>query len=147
MYDKILVPLDGSKLAECALSHAESLARMYRSTLILLSVVSPPTNVGQTPADMNLFQETLDARRDAAQRYLKALQGQFAEKKIEAVSRIGMEPVVGEIIDTADRENADLVVLASHGRSGLERVFFGSVASGVLNRIERPLLIIRPSDR
>ena len=147
MYDKILVPLDGSKLAECALPHAESLARMYRSTLILLSVVSPPTIVGQTPADMNLFQETLDARRDEAQRYLKALQGQFAEKKIAAVSRVGMEPVVAEIIDTAARESADLVVLASHGRSGLERVFFGSVASGVLNRIERPLLIIRPSDR
>jgi len=147
MYKKILVPLDGSKLAECALPHAESLALAYKSTIVLLSVISPGAIAGRTPADMELFQETMDARRDEAQNYLKRLAGEFAEKKIKAEIHIGIEPVVGEIVTTAEKHDVDLVVIASHGRSGLERVFFGSVASGVLNRIERPLMVIRPSNR
>jgi nucleotide-binding universal stress UspA family protein len=147
MYKKILVPLDGSKLAECALPHAESLAQAYGATLVLVSVISPTSLAGRSPADMQLFQESLDARREEAQTYLKGLAGEFAEKNITTEIHVGIEPVVGEIIDTADRHDVDLVLIASHGRSGLERVFFGSIASGVLNRIERPLMVIRPPGR
>jgi nucleotide-binding universal stress UspA family protein len=53
--------------------------------------------------------------------------------------------VVQNIIDTAARESVDLVLIASYGRSGLQRVFFGSVVAGVLNRIEQPLMVIRKS--
>jgi len=147
MYQKILVPLDGSKLAECALPHAESLAQMYRSTLVLLSVISPAALVGRAPADMQVFQESMEARRDEAEAYLKGLKGEFTEKNITTEIHVGIEPVVGEIIDTADKHDVDLVLITSHGRSGLERVFFGSVASGVLNRIERPLMVIHPPGR
>jgi nucleotide-binding universal stress UspA family protein len=147
MYKKILVPLDGSKLAECALPHAESLALNYKSTLVLLSVISPAAIVGRAPADMELFQRTMDTRRDEAESYLKRVAGEFSEKKIKTETYVGIEPVVSEIVNAAETHDADLVVIASHGRSGLERVFFGSVASGVLNRIERPLMVIRPSDR
>lgn len=147
MYKKILVPLDGSKLAECALPHAESLALTYKSTLMLLSVISPAAIVGRPPADMELFQRTMDTRREEAESYLKRLAGEFIEKKIKTETYVGIEPVVREIVNAAETHDADLVVIASHGRSGLERVFFGSVASGVLNRIERPLMVIRPSDR
>lgn len=147
MYDRILVALDGSKLAECALPHVESLARTYDSTLVLLSVITAPALVGQTAVDIQMFQESMDARRNEAQSYLNALQGKFAEKNIKSETYIGVEPVVGEIIESAEKQSVDLVVIASHGRSGLRRVFFGGVASGVLNRIEKPLLVIRPADR
>jgi nucleotide-binding universal stress UspA family protein len=147
MYKKILVPLDGSKLAECALPHAESLAHAYNSTLLLLSAISPPSLVGRAPGEIEAFQKSLDKRRDEAKDYLKGLRGEFAEKNIKAEIHIVIEPVVGEIIETAEKHDVDLVLIASHGRSGLERVFFGSVASGVLNRIERPLLVIRPPGR
>jgi nucleotide-binding universal stress UspA family protein len=53
---------------------------------------------------------------------------------------------VEAIIDTAEREDADLIAIASHGRSGLSQVFYGSVAAGVLHRVERPLLVIRSQD-
>ena len=56
---------------------------------------------------------------------------------------VSKEMVVKAIIDAAERENADLVAMASHGRSGLSRAFYGSVAAGVLQRIDRPLLLIR----
>ena len=146
MYKKILVPLDGSKLAECALQHAESLAHAFDSTLLLISVIiSPAPIVGRAPVDIEAFQKSMDARRDEAENYLKGKMGEFTEKNIKAKIHIGFEPVVREIIETAEKHGVDLVLIASHGRSGLERVFFGSVASGVLNRIERPLLVIHPS--
>jgi nucleotide-binding universal stress UspA family protein len=94
---------------------------------------------------MTAFQETMDAHRDEAENYLKGVMGEFKEKNIKAEIHIGMEPVVKAIIETAEKQDVDLVLIASHGRSGLERIFFGSVASGVLNRIERPLMIIHPS--
>jgi nucleotide-binding universal stress UspA family protein len=51
--------------------------------------------------------------------------------------------IVAEIIDAAEREGADLIAMASHGRTGLARVFYGSVAAGVLHRVDRPLLLVR----
>jgi nucleotide-binding universal stress UspA family protein len=56
-------------------------------------------------------------------------------------------PVVESIIKAANTEDVDLIAMASHGRSGLGHVFYGSVAAGVLNRIDRPLLLIRSRDR
>jgi nucleotide-binding universal stress UspA family protein len=145
MYKKILVPLDGSKLAECALPHAEALAHTFDSTLLLVSVISAFAMTGRTPADIEAFRQAMDARRDEIENYLKGLKGVFAEKKIKAEIHVGSEPVVSEIIAAAERHDVDLILIASHGQSGLKRVFFGSVASGVLNKTERPLMIIHPS--
>jgi nucleotide-binding universal stress UspA family protein len=87
----------------------------------------------------------MDAHHGETEKYLQGLKGQFTKKNIKTEIHIGIEPVVGEIIETATKHDVDLVLIASHGRSGLERVFFGSVASGVLNRIEKPLMVIHPS--
>jgi nucleotide-binding universal stress UspA family protein len=146
MYKTILVPLDGSKLAETALPHAESLATQYGATLILLTVVSAPPIAGREPSDIGLFQQNMDDLRKEAERYLKGLKGEFREKRIEVEIRVGLDPVVAEIVHTAEERAVDLVIIASHGRSGLGRFFFGSVAAGVLNRIERPLMVIRSSE-
>jgi nucleotide-binding universal stress UspA family protein len=56
---------------------------------------------------------------------------------------LGDGPIVEEIINIADRENVDLIAMASHGRTGLPRAFYGSVAAGILHRIDRPLLLVR----
>jgi nucleotide-binding universal stress UspA family protein len=146
MYKTILVPLDGSKLAETALPHAESLALKYGATLILLTVVSPPPIAGREPSDIGLFQQNMDDLRQEAEAYLKGLRGEFREKHIRVETRVGLEPVVAEILQTAESHSADLVIIASHGRSGLGRFFFGSVAAGVLNRIEKPLMVIRSTE-
>ena len=146
MYKTILVPLDGSKLAETALPHAESLAKSYGAKLILLTVVSAPPISGREPADIGLFQQNMEDLRQEAEQYLNGLKGEFREKKIQAEVRVGLDPVVSEIVETAETRAVDLVIIASHGRSGLGRFFFGSVAAGVLNRIERPLMIIRSKE-
>lgn len=146
MYRKILVPLDGSKLAESALPHAESLASAYRAGLVLFHVVQPPVMTGRESTELMLMQESMESLKESAEIYLDGLKGVLREKKIDVEAHIGFGPVVRQIVEAADLYKADLVVIASHGRSGLGRVFFGSVASGVLNRIEHPLMVIRSTE-
>ena len=144
MYNTILVPLDGSKRAEAILPHVEELAQRYDARVIFLQVVeSIPIIVGPEGALVALRQEELERRTKQAESYLAALQGEFRKKGIEARTRVAYGPVVEAIINAAEREGADLIAIASHGRSGLSQVFYGSVAAGVLHRVDRPLLLVR----
>ena len=147
MYKMILVPLDGSKRAEAILGHVEELAQRYRAKVILLRVVDPPSlyTVPGTAYVQSHLQD-LRQRTKRAESYLAAIQGEFREKGIEAQICVDYVPVVEAIIETAQREDADLIAMASHGRSGLSRVFYGSVAAGVLHRVDRPLLLVRSQD-
>jgi nucleotide-binding universal stress UspA family protein len=144
MYNTILVPLDGSKRAEAILPHVEELAQRYDAKVIFLQVVEPiPLIVGPEGAHMALHQQELEQRTREAETHLAGLQGEFREKGIRARARIVYGPVVEAILHAAEREGADLIAIASHGRSGLSQVFYGSVAAGVLHRVDRPLLLIR----
>lgn len=143
MYRTILVPLDGSTRAERILKHVENLAQCFKSTVIFLQVVRPPHFVGNEIADIALYQQSLEQGLKDAKFYLKALRGEFREKGIEAKIRVVYGPVVRSIIECAESEDVDLIAIASHGRSGLARVFYGSAAAGVLNHIKQPLLVIR----
>ena len=144
MYRSILVPLDGSKRAEAILPHVEQLAQRYEAKVIFLRVVEPPPLM-VTPGqpDINLHQQQLAQRREKAELYLKAIEGEFQQLGIDARMALGRGPVVEAIISEATRQEADLIALASHGRGGLAQVFYGSVAAGVLQRVDRPLLLVR----
>ncbi len=146
MYKKILVPLDGSTRAERILKHVENLAQCFKSKVIFLQIVRPPHFAGPEMIDISLYQQLLEQGRQDAKSYLKALQGEFREKGIEARIRVVDGPVVRSIIECAESEDVDLIAIASHGRSGLSRVFYGSTAAGVLNHIQQPLLVIRSRD-
>jgi nucleotide-binding universal stress UspA family protein len=143
MYHKILVPLDGSKRADRILPHVEGLAKRYQAKVIFLQVVEYkviPTTEG---AYINLTDQELEQAKNQAETHLKGLQGEFREMNIESKTCVIYGPVVEGIISMADKEGVDLIALASHGRGGLARVFYGSVAAGLLHRVDRPLLIIR----
>ena len=139
MYHTILVPLDGSKRAESILSHVEELARRYDAKVILVQVVEPTPLV----MDFERYKDDLKEKAQEAERYLACIKGEFREKRIDARTRVVHGPVVEAITMVAERENADLIAIASHGRSGLSRVFYGSTAAGILYRVDRPLLLIR----
>lgn len=151
MYQTILVPLDGSARAEHILSHVENLAIHYKSKVIFLQVMEPlqilnPSIIHVSSALTDTLKESLkefNRRHDEINTYLAGHQGEFKEKNIDARKFVEQGPVVETIISVAKRENADLIAMASHGRSGMSRVFYGSVASGVLQQIDRPMLIIR----
>jgi len=143
MYNTILVPLDGSARAETILKHVEDLAQRYNSNVIFLEVLEPPKTVVAPDGIYVPNQEIIEGRRKASEEYLKTKQSQFREKGINATYQILSGRVVDEIIDAAEREKADVIAMASHGRTGLAGVFYGSVAAGVLHRVDRPLLLVR----
>jgi len=147
MYQTILVPLDGSKRAEMILPHVEELARHYQAKVIFLRVVAqPPLITGSKEthrAHWDLQQKEQEKLTNEAKSYLSSWEGVFREKGIAASAQVAHGPAVAGIMNAAEREDADLIAIASHGRSGLSRVFYGSVAAGVLQRADRPLLLIR----
>lgn len=144
MYNNILVPMDGSQRAEAILPHVENLARRFQAKVIFLIVEEPPLLLGYDEViDMSRYQKDRDQKKKQTEAYLASLQKAFQQKGVRAKALYGHGPVVNAIIDTAQRENAELIAMASHGRSGLSRTFYGSIAAGVLQRIDRPLLLIR----
>jgi nucleotide-binding universal stress UspA family protein len=81
-----------------------------------------------------------------ARAYLDGKQGALQGRGIDVKCLVESGPVVNGILEAAERENADLIAMASHGRTGLGRVFYGSVAAGVLHKADRPLLLVRSAD-
>jgi len=146
MYNTILVPLDGSKRAEAILPHAEDLAQRYYAAVVFLHVEAYPTVIGYDSMYPVLDQPAIERQRQEMESCLAAIQSDFREKGITTRTRMVQGPVVEAIIDAAEREEADLIAMASHGRTGLPQVFYGSVAAGVLHRVDRPLLLIRSLD-
>jgi nucleotide-binding universal stress UspA family protein len=90
--------------------------------------------------------DDLKFREDEARSYLNARAGEFRGRGVNASVRLLHGPVVEAICDVATADNVDLVAMASHGRGGLARVVYGSVAAGVLERLDRPLLLVRARD-
>jgi nucleotide-binding universal stress UspA family protein len=147
MYSTILVPLDGSKRAEAILPHVQDLAGRYGATVILLRVVEPVIfSVGLLEGPYQVLRQEFERRTEEAKSYLAALQERYREKGIEVRRCVVHGSAVEAIAEAAEREGADLIAMASHGRTGLSRVFYGSVAAGVLHRVDRPLLLIRSLD-
>ena len=142
MYHTILVPLDGSGRAETILPHVEAVAQQFGAQVVLAHVVEP-LNVGIAAYEALLYVEDMRRRTQEAQTYLAAVQRQLQAKQIAAKTVIEYGAVVATVLAIAEREQVDLIALASHGRTGLARVFYGSVAAGLLNQTDRPVLLIR----
>lgn len=146
MYKKILVPLDESKCAEAILPHVESVALSMGSEVIFLQVIDfDPAVTMVSPYDMlpDSDPALINRRVVQAESYLADWQRTLQTRGIAASYCLEYGEVVATIMAVAEREGVDLVAMASHGRTGLSRLFYGSVASGVMNRIDRPLLLVR----
>jgi len=144
MYKKILVPLDGSKRAEAILPHVKNLALRFKAKIIFFIVIEPRNFIEHKKA---IWIKEHDEKRDhqikETKSYLNSLKKQFREEGIKVQSLIGYGPVVKAILDVAKNESANLLAMASHGRSGVPGTFYGSISAGVLQRIDRPMLLIR----
>lgn len=147
MYKKIVVPLDGSPLAECVLPHVEALARgCLVNEIIFLRAVEPfqyPTYAGEvtiTPAEV----ERINAgNKFEAEDYLRKLTDRFKFEKIPTGWEVLLGVAAERIADYGSKNQADLVVIATHGRSGLSRWVWGSVADRILRSACVPVLMVR----
>jgi nucleotide-binding universal stress UspA family protein len=144
MYKSVLVPLDGSIRAEGILPHVESIAIPNQAKVYLVRVEEPPLLLGiDEVIDPEKNRQEFERKKKDAQAYLDEKKGQLEKKGMKVETRLAFGQVVKSILDIAEEVHADLVALASHGFSGSQRMFYGSVAAGILHRIDRPLLMIR----
>ncbi|UCD82293.1 MAG: universal stress protein [Desulfobacterales bacterium] len=144
MYQTILVPVDGSKRAEAILSHVEHLAKRNNAKVVFLKVEEEPIMLGRDEViDIDKYHVEFEKQKERSQAYLNGLQTQFNQKDIQADTRLAYGSVVKAILKTAADTGTNLIAMATHGISGLARVSYGSVAAGVLQAAELPILLIR----
>jgi nucleotide-binding universal stress UspA family protein len=144
-YRKIVVPIDGSGWSERAIPHAVDIARNNGSEIILLHVFRPPASEYTDQLALAGQDVQLDRMRSEIKNYLMGLRGQLRNQHVEC--RVQFIEGVGAaslICDYVNEEGVDLVVMTSHGRTGLSRFIFGSIAEKVLQGVNVPVLIIRP---
>ena len=149
MLKRILVPLDGSLLAEGALEVAARIAHASDGTLLLLRVIGVPTtytpyvygsDMAQSP---QLAQDLIDMEQDNAEKYLAEI------GKIDLLAGVQVETTIipgsagMSILDTAKEEKVDLIVMSSHGETGFKRLALGSVAQYVSRHSSVPVLVLQ----
>ena len=145
MYKKILVPLDGSKTAENVLPYARCFARNLQIPVELLTVVDLAELTRNVSAAEGLFLDTLiDDETRRYDDYLKGIAKNFPTGSVQY--RVGKGKAAEVIVESAAKEKATLIALATHGRSGLNRWLVGSVAEKVLRAATNPLLLVRAKE-
>jgi nucleotide-binding universal stress UspA family protein len=131
----ILVPLDGSPLAERALPYAEAIARQARATVLLVRMLALPAATALAEPGGVLLPE--------ARAYLRGHADRLAARGLDADARVIHADAAEGILQEAASREATLIVMATHGRTGLGRLLFGSVAETVLRGTTAPLLLVR----
>ncbi len=148
VYERIVVPLDGSELAEEAIAHAEMLARKTAAPMHLVRVVDTPSlmrlgmvGLGVEQAALSAALRLIEAEEAAATEYLEAIREQLVARGVVTTMAVVAGQVVPEILSTV--QPGDLLVITTHGRTGLPRWFVGSVAEAVIRRSPVPVLVVR----
>lgn len=161
MYDKIMVPLDGSELSEIAISHAALLSRMGGGDIVLVQVIDAVSRIiaQATPATIeplpgaavttSIAEDAVEAQRRQAQDNLDAVQARIeAEGAGGAITTVIVQGSPGPALEQAlADQGCDIVVMATHGRSGFKRAILGSVADHLVrNSPGASVLLVDPSD-
>ena len=147
MYERILVATDGSPLSDKAVSHALSIAKMNQATLIALKVVPryPRSYLeGGATVDPSEIKRIEAQWTEQAQAVLNKIKTDGKAIGVTVKTSVAKSDLIAEsIISAAAKQNADLIVMASHGRKGLKRLLLGSETQHVLTRSEVPVLVLR----
>lgn len=148
MYQHILVPIDGSETSSSALTHAIDLAGNQKAELILLNIIE---NYDEQLGDLYLDRTEVEKEMKAdSEKLLKESAARVKEAGLKPVLiSFAMEPSDGDaaakIVDLAKEHHSDLIVIGSHGRSGIKRLLLGSVAESVMRLSDIPVLLIHGS--
>lgn len=143
MYQRILVPLDGSELAEAALVHARGLAGQFQSEIDLLRVLVSPYTIAAPDLILAGYDIGQEGLQKAAEEYLNAVAAELQAEGLSVAARTASGPVAEAILDYAADNGVDLVVMSTHGRGGISRWVYGSVADRVLQAATCPVLLVR----
>lgn len=146
-FRRIVLPLDGSGFAESVKEKAVRLARLYDAELHLVRVIAYPIEIASPylPHTVQMNQEVVDEAKAAAKSYLENICRDLSGDGVSAESHVVVDSQAGQAICAAAEEiEADLVVMATHGRGGLKRALLGSTADKVIRSARIPVLVQRP---
>ncbi len=142
-FSKILVPIDFSDFSKSALKYAVTFAQQYHSKLILIYVMEPVIY----PPDFSMGQITLPTVNFEMDKRAKEELDKLAESEISSLVQVQTVIKTGkpfvEIIETAKEEDADLIIISTHGHSGVEHILFSSTADKVVRKAPCPVLTLR----
>ncbi|MDB9313186.1 universal stress protein [Spirulina sp. CS-785/01] len=142
MYHNILVPLDGSQRAESVIPYVENLARHEQAKVIFCQAIEPATR--SAVVDLDEEQVTFKPQKTTQMKeYLQGWQEKFQAQGLTAEILLLRGVAVDAILEAAELVKADLVAMTSQGKTGLAKMLYGSVVSGVFNRLHRPFLMVR----
>jgi nucleotide-binding universal stress UspA family protein len=136
MYSTVVVPLDGSALAERALPYATQLVRHGGARLVLVRAALAHTVPGVDPTDAQL------AATECAERELETTAERLRDQGLSVETHVYYGEAAWAITDVAERQSAELLVMSTHGRGGLGRWVYGSVAQQVLRKATVPILLV-----
>lgn len=144
-YKRILVPLDGSGWSKRAIPHAVDIARANGSEIVLLHVFRPPAADYADTITLAGQEGQIRQLREALEQQFSSIANELKNEDIPVRTQVieGLG-VAGAICDYVNDENIDLVVMSTHGRTGLARFILGSVARKVMEGVEVPVLLIHP---
>jgi len=148
MYQEIIVPLDGSELAEKAIPYAAELARKFGSRITLLSIIEPVVVYSQPGVVGPVVSVAVEVDQEIITmgNYLARIEEFLQAEGINTRKVVRQGDAATQICDYAKEINADLIVMSTHGRSGFRRWVYGSVADKVLRGAEVPVLLIRAAE-
>ena len=149
MIKKILVPLDGSKLAECVLPFVLEIAAKLDAEVALVSVTNRtqgywPFDDPSQPHEIRLVPQATCSMEEHATKYLNIAAKGLEEKGIKVTKEIICGKTAQEIIFYSNNNHCDLIVISTHGRSGLSKITHGSITEKILKLARTPVTIIRP---
>lgn len=143
MQPKILVPLDGSALAERALEQAEKIGKALGYEVILFRVVQNP--LADAPEAGPATEESVAMETIAnASAYLQQIASRLEGKGIKTRFEVGEGPAYTGILGLAHKEDVGFIIMSTHGRTGLTRALMGSVAEKVVYTTKRPVMLVKP---
>jgi nucleotide-binding universal stress UspA family protein len=143
MLKKILVPLDGSELAEVVLPQVEWLAKANDAQVVIVRVaLNPATEFSMT--DPTLAGQMIDTLESNAKSYLNAVCKRLMGQGLKVGMQIAEGPIAESILQVAADEQIDLIAMSTHGRSGVARWLIGSIADKVVRGANIPVLLVRP---
>lgn len=146
MYKKVLVPLDGSKLAECAINHVKALVKEGSAKEVtLFTAVRVDTSWVELYGKNFNVEAMRKALLGSAMKYLSDLKEDLAKEGIKVRAEVlEADRAAQGITDFARKKRSDLIVIATHGYTGMKKLMMGSVAMGILNNSDMAVLLIRP---
>lgn len=144
-YKKIVVPLDGSGWSQRAVPHAVDIGRANGSELILLHVFRPPASEYTDQIALAGQEGQIQQLREAMKQYLIGVRSELRSEDIKVRTQLIEGVGVASLIcDYINEEGIDLVVMSTHGRTGIRRFIFGSVAHNIMECAKVPVLLIHP---